>query len=190
MEIKLRKKEEILKSYNGKVKEALMNIEENLLNDLLSTNLLNGLSRFDECQSTIEQIYFLYLKSFGMGSSSVNLEVVPQYQINAINNNYKVDFYITLTENFIVENETETESKYFDRTTSLCVECDDNEFYQKSQEQVEKEAERERDIVFKGFQLIRFTNSEIYNNPKKCAIETIRIMENELRKKNFKISYL
>jgi len=52
---------------------------------------------------------------------------------------------------------------------SIFVELDGHEFHQKTKKQVERDYKRTRTIQEAGFQLVRFTGSEVYNDPGYCV---------------------
>lgn len=52
----------------------------------------------------------------------------------------------------------------------LAIECDGYEFHQKTKEQVQKDNEREFALKMAGYDVIRFSGTQIYKEPLKCAI--------------------
>lgn len=55
----------------------------------------------------------------------------------------------------------------------LVVECDGHDFHEKTKEQAKRDKRRDRDLMSKGFHVLRFTGSEIFNAPKGCADEAV-----------------
>ena len=51
----------------------------------------------------------------------------------------------------------------------MLVECDGHDFHEKTKEQVEKDNEREYELKMAVYEILRFSGSQIYNNPFKCA---------------------
>ena len=51
----------------------------------------------------------------------------------------------------------------------LIVECDGHDFHEKTKEQVSRDKRRERNLQAMGFPIYRFSGSEIYKSPTKCA---------------------
>ena len=121
------------------------------------------------CESPIEQLLSLYLENLRFSFNEWN----PFISISQIGNNqeitcengekYRLDFY------FIVKYKNQ-ETKYFG------IECDGYEFHQKTKEQVECDNQRQRDLQNEGIEIIRFSGSEIWNNPEKCAEEVKKII--------------
>lgn len=66
------------------------------------------------------------------------------------------------------------DNKYY----PIIVELDGHEFHQKTKQQVERDYERNRIIQGAGFQVIRFTGSEVYRNPRKCLEKTYEMAVN------------
>ena len=68
--------------------------------------------------------------------------------------------------------------KFIKITDNICfvIECDGYEFHQKTKKQVEQDNERQRALQKEGYEVIRFSGSEIYHRPKKCALEVKKII--------------
>jgi hypothetical protein len=134
------------------------------------------------CQSPIEQLLAVSLHSVinspyrisraeALGIDIIGVE--PQCEIECGNKTYKVDFEIP------VWNTNTKEGKCF------VVECDGHDFHEKTKEQVQKDKERERDLIKIGRIVIRYSGSEIYKDADECAREVCDIIfhhfENESR---------
>lgn len=65
------------------------------------------------------------------------------------------------------------------RTMKFAIECDGFEFHS-SKEQMQNDYQRERDIQIYGCHVIRFTGSEIFADPAKCAEEVFKIISTYL----------
>ena len=59
----------------------------------------------------------------------------------------------------------------------LVIECDGHEFHQKNKEQVIKDNQREYDLKMAGYDVLRFSGSEIYNTPYGCAEKTLNYIK-------------
>ena len=116
---------------------------------------------YDTCTSPIEKILFLafrlveIVRSSELCEKSVAIIVTPQYEIDTGKKRYYADFYINI-ESYIED-------------VGVIVECDGQEFHQKTKKQVEHDNEREYEIKKCGYDILRFSGSQIYNNPFKCA---------------------
>lgn len=94
--------------------------------------------------------------------------IQPQYDLEYKNKKYIADFVIEYDE--ITNNNLKEEFK-------LIIECDGYEFHQKTKKQVEYDNKREYDLKMMGYQILRFSGSEIYNNPKECVKKVFKYIE-------------
>lgn len=51
----------------------------------------------------------------------------------------------------------------------VVVECDGHDFHERNKEQAARDRSRDRDLTSRGLTVVRFTGSEIYADPAKCA---------------------
>lgn len=122
-----------------------------------------------ECESPIEQMLameFERLVRNGMFDISRLVDVIAiekQKEIECENAKYRVDFAIFV--------------KYWNSDKIYVVECDGHEFHQKTKEQVERDNKRARDLQLAGYEIIRFSGTEIYHRPYQCALEVKRIIQ-------------
>lgn len=152
-----------------RVEERISHHVEGLLIDLLTD--------VEKCESPIEKLLAIEL-SREMEKSKLNhydyggiFYCSPQQEITVFEGQhrekkYRVDFEIEF-------NLMRLGIKY-----SFVIECDGHEFHEKTKEQVARDKERDRNLMENGITVIRFTGSEIYNNPFKCATQAVRIIEN------------
>lgn len=149
---------ELLDKKVSDYKEFLLDYYTNTINESLI-----------DCESPIEQILSLFLNDLRYGFNDWN----PFIDMSWIKNNqeitckngkkYRLDFYFVVT----YKNQG---FKFFD------IECDGYEFHQKTKEQVENDYQRQRDLQNEGFEVIRFSGSEIYDDPQKCVDEIQNII--------------
>ena len=122
-----------------------------------------------DCESPIEQLLSMALESlnikniFKFNPFIDVIEIEKQKEILCSKKKYRVDFFIPV----IYKNQ---ENKCF------IVECDGHEFHQKTKEQVEKDNTRMRDLQKEGYEIIRFSGTEIWHRPYKCASEILNII--------------
>jgi very-short-patch-repair endonuclease len=69
---------------------------------------------------------------------------------------YRVDYLVSVTD--------ET-----GRLHQMVVECDGHDFHERTKEQAKKDRSRDRRLQELGFIVYRFTGSELYSDPVKCA---------------------
>ncbi len=133
--------------------DAEMNFEESLI----------------DCESPIEQLLSLALENLNIKNIyKYNpfidvVEIEKQKEIKCENKKYRVDFCIPV----IYKNQ---ENK------SFIIECDGHEFHQKTKEQVERDNTRMRDLQKQGYEVIRFSGTEIWHRPHKCASDILNII--------------
>lgn len=103
-------------------------------------------------ESPIEKILYPSLKE---ACGRRQLELKPQFNIGI----YRTDFAI------------------LGKDTKLAIECDGHAFHEKTKEQATRDRKREREIIAKGYKVLRFTGSEIYKDPASCTREVMRIID-------------
>ncbi len=114
-----------------------------------------------ECKSPIEKIFmiamnFVYiLRADELKENDVGFFIFPQCEIECERKTFYSDFYICIDR--------------IGEEVSVLVECDGHDFHQKTKKQVEYDNEREYEIKKQGYDILRFSGSQIYNNPFKCA---------------------
>ncbi len=117
------------------------------------------------CKSPIEKIFYMAycLMDFDINEGKYRyLTLYPQKEVNVGNKKYYLDFC------FIAE-DCGYESDY-----KLAIECDGHDFHEKTKEQVIRDNERTLDLKMAGYDLLRFSGSQIYNEPFKCAAKTMK----------------
>lgn len=116
----------------------------------------------EDCQSPIEKILYVAcnivfrIRDNELDKSVIGTSIFPQFSIETEKKNYCADFIIVL-------------EKFVGKCVDVIVECDGHEFHQKTKAQVERDNQREYDIKKMGYDVLRFSGSQIYNNPFKCA---------------------
>lgn len=86
--------------------------------------------------------------------------VYPQITIGE----YRVDFYLVHVDQ--------------EEGSPLIVECDGHDFHEKTKEQARRDKARDRYLVSQGYRVLRYTGSEIYNNPEGVAHEILSVLLN------------
>lgn len=116
------------------------------------------------CNSPIEKIFCVAfrivenLRVHDIPEEYLGFHVIPQYDFHFGDKTYYVDFLI------IFENIKEPNKSF-----SLIVECDGHEFHERTKEQVKHDNERSYELKKHGEDILRFSGSQIYNDPIKCA---------------------
>ena len=123
--------------------------------------LTDGILYFNDndnwCESSIER---LFLETFD-AIRTKNIHTMYDYWLNpqVEIGNYRVDFELV---------------NHKDK--KIIVECDGHEFHQKSKQQVEKDNQRERDLKKLGYEVVRFSGSEIFKDAEKCVEDLLDIL--------------
>lgn len=117
---------------------------------------------YEKIESPIEQIFITAFELYIMFNKKKDIVLFSQKEIKANGKKYIVDFYFE---------EDEYVNK-FNTDKKIIIECDGYEFHQKTKEQVQKDNEREYNLKMAGYEILRFSGTQIYNNPFKCAEDT------------------
>ena len=149
---------------------------------------------FSYCESPIEKMMFVALtlcgrerfdevilkhesKKFTDIREGIDKFVIEcQHEIG----NYRVDFLVSLISNLPVDDPERDGYKIIEIKNDIIVECDGHDFHEKTKEQAKRDKKRDRSLIDLGFNVYRFTGSEIWENPFDCAWQVIE----NLRQKN------
>lgn len=122
-----------------------------------------------KCESPIEAVMFLALKDkfkhFNSFFNEFEVSINPQVQLISGNTTFRGDFEILVTD-------YERQENHF-----FLLECDGHDFHEKTKEQVANDRNRERLFMKKGYTVIRFAGSEIFESPTYCADEVVKIIK-------------
>lgn len=115
-----------------------------------------------ETQSPIEALVYLELIRWSSPYSCEHCGypiVTPQAQVGK----YRADFLV------------EWKGK------KVVIECDGHDFHEKTKKQAAHDKKRDRDISLLGYQIRRYTGSEIYQNARQVINDIDLIFDDELR---------
>ena len=122
-----------------------------------------------DCESPMEQYLSLFIEVSGLiriNRFNPKIDIVEfekQKELIINGKKYRVDFFMKI----------EYKIKYKDfKTVNLIIEVDGHEFHQKTKEQVERDNERTRKLQIAGYEIIKFSGTEVYRKPNKC-IDTL-----------------
>lgn len=127
-----------------------------------------------KCESPIEQLLFLEIcKLTYLDYSPINpyvdiSTIEIQKEIQCEKEKYRVDFLIPVE--YTNPKNGNVERKFY------IVECDGHEFHEKTKEQVIRDNKRIRKLQEYGYQVIRYSGSEIYHMAYKCALNLLNII--------------
>lgn len=139
--------------------------EEDGVNENTLVNISNNL---EYIQSPIEQILFTAMCIFS-GKHKPYIYIEPQREINIGNHKYIVDFIIEYDNYF---------NNFLKEDFKLVIECDGFD-YHSNKKQMTYDYERENVLKLNGYDVIRFTGSQIYNNPMECLYKIIEYIKLE-----------
>lgn len=133
--------------------------EKEMLNHFLYQSVKWLPKGLELCQSPIERLMLIALMNLEFDllvlSDDFRCCINQQYPVTVGDKTYHVDFMISM----------QIKGKIY----NLVIECDGHDFHEKTKEQVRKDKARERDITLKGYGIMRFSGSEIWENPFECV---------------------
>jgi very-short-patch-repair endonuclease len=122
------------------------------------------------CESPIETLMSLALAH--KAPVYLDFDIRRQETIETPDGKFRVDFLIALLD---APNKD---------VVDLVVECDGHDFHERTKEQAARDKARDRSLKRAGHDVIRFTGSEIWRDPDKCATEawdTVRALRDRRR---------
>jgi hypothetical protein len=126
---------------------------------------LSSLMEF--CESPIELLLMLALVriqrmvDYMVSAHEHRFLVYPQYPLKLEGKRMRIDIYL--------------EFAIGDQCHKVAVECDGHEFHERTKEQAQADKARDRLLQRHGIRALRFTGSEIWEDPDKCAFEILRV---------------
>jgi len=132
----------------------------------LSEYLTSMLSIQRKIKSPIEKMFYLEWHYQRLFSQRGEYFLLPQFQQTDITGKYIVDFLVT---------------DIFINNPIIVIEIDGHDFHEKTKEQVRKDKIRERFITKNVKKFLRFSGSEVFENPGKAVNEVMSLI-NEIEK--------
>lgn len=86
-------------------------------------------------------------------------DVVAQLPVTCGEKNYRLDFAVT--------------------HARIAVEVDGHDFHERTKEQAARDKSRDRALQAEGWRVLRFTGSEVWNDPRRCAKEVAQMAGGE-----------
>lgn len=154
-----------LKSLAGWYLESFLTLPKKVQEIILINNIRQKIIPsilYEKIESPIEQIFITAFELYLIFNQKEDIFLFSQKEIQVNDRKYIVDFYFE---------EDEYVNK-FNTNKKIIIECDGYEFHQKTKEQVQKDNEREYNLKMAGYEILRFSGTQIYNNPFKCAEDT------------------
>lgn len=158
---------------NTNLFEESVNKEVSKILEYYSQELILGL---DETKSPVERMYLVWINYervyYGLGDD-VFVNLVPQYKVIKGKKSFYIDFCFEVIDYYPIK----------EPLLKLFVEIDGHDFHEKTKEQVKLDKQRERMLADECDALIRFSGSEIFNDPRGCVHETMRILRKKFNDK-------
>jgi len=129
-------------------------------------------------ESPIEQLFYIeWLFIQFVDSEYRHLYLWPQYQRKEETGKYRLDFMVDFVPEAFEESRGRQEDEIIFpiKPPKLGIEIDSHIWHEKTKKQVQYHKERERFLIAHGWKLLRFTGSEVYENPARCVGETLKI---------------
>lgn len=135
--------------------------------------------------SPIEQIFLTAFRIYSLKQPMVLPEPELQYQIKCNEHNYVADFFLE----YIYTSVWDDDAKLNVPTDvslkkPIIIECDGYEFH-KTKKQMSSDYERETNLKLDGYDIIRFTGSQIYNEPLECIKKVYDYVEKLIADKQY-----
>jgi len=135
-----------------------------------------------DISSPIEQILFIALKTFlricPLVDESEPLELEEFIYLNGVHiepqfkiNKYRVDFVVSYSHYLYSRKQRKNIVSKIEK--SVIVECDSQEFHERTEAERRYEKTRDRNLQKLGYKIFRFTGSEIIKNPYDIAAEIL-----------------
>lgn len=138
---------------------------------------------FSLCESPIERLFLCALElEFHLKASQTpcpaligpspdyDFVVQPQYELST----FRVDVAVR---RLIGQNDPRA-------VPVLVVELDGHEFHERTKEQAQRDKSRDRQLQALGWKVLRFTGTEVYRDPRACALEVVRVLESSKAKES------
>lgn len=167
--------EDCLGDHNPLVRQvALFKVREELVSTADSISEL-----MSYCESPIEQDLLAALITVWSDDYDINywqmpidifskptLHIEPQFKAGK----FRIDFRVRIQL-------YDPTTKNWDFIKSVLVECDGHDFHERTKEQAQRDRSKDRYFQKSSMPLLRFTGSEIYADPFRCATEVIEFLE-------------
>lgn len=151
--------------------EAVMKICESPIEAvMLSAFILLSVEKGFALQVKVKRSNDRLLLKYPPSNPFPRITITPQAQIG----DYRLDFHLEYEDNIFVPflNKRGIKiPKSMDVKSELLVECDGHDFHEKTKDQARKDKRRDRTLQSLGFYVFRFTGSEIWKDPIRCADE-------------------
>lgn len=151
------------KAAQDKAWDELSNLSEKV-REMVADNVFDTLNtllyQIRECESPIEQMFCVALIE-AIHVHECHIAINMQKELVLEGSKIRVDFLLVpYTE---------------DDCPQIVIECDGHDYHERTKEQAAKDRSRDRLLRRNGYEVMRFTGSEIYQKPYRCASEVITL---------------
>ena len=131
-----------------------------------------------DIRTPIEKIFITAFEMYTNFENKKQIYLFPQEEVQIDNKKYYADFMFK-ADDYLTKLILGKEIRNYNY--KLIIECDGYEFHQKTKQQVQKDNEREYDLKMAGYEILRFSGSQIYNEPLKCAKDTYNYIMKKIK---------
>jgi len=135
--------------------------------------------------SPIEQLFYVEWQLL-CSNSPLKIPLFPQRKVGNYYIDFEVDLYMHFMETSLNAKDGKNLYKIGDEVPKVAIELDGHDWHEKTKQQVARDKRRERELVKRGYKILRFSGSEVVKNPAECAIEAWNVaipIIHELRSK-------
>lgn len=138
-----------------------------------------------EIKSPVEKLFFAIWE---ISTINYSIGLNPQKKVGK----YYLDFEISFLDYFVnspIDYTSEELTKISKHLPLYGIEIDGHEFHEKTKIQAQKDKQREREIVSAGYKILRFSGSEVFNNPAHCVYDCYQAYRKDFNSFLTKIQY-
>lgn len=139
---------------------------------------IHGFPDCRDLESPIEKLYLLADSIISWEIGEYFMDCIPQHEICCGSKKYRVDFFYDNA--CAIEHGDYARLGLFENPLNLIVECDGHDFHHKTKGQVKCDNERQLALQMAGYEVVRFSGTQIYENPLKCADSVYRLAVRKL----------
>jgi very-short-patch-repair endonuclease len=136
---------------------------EKLFHAALFYRISYGRTEFDDALIAIDKSHASRLRA----NTNNRLKLIVESQVEI--ERFRVDFVVSAWTDGIVFSGAKGWQRGDARWRSLVVECDGHDFHERTKEQAAKDRSRDRSLSGQGYDVFRFTGSELWRDPWGCA---------------------
>lgn len=159
--------------YSRAVARALWSHDRGVQTDIQYPHTERCLQILGQLESPIEARLAVHLMSLIDSETSCDLE--PQKRVL---DRYRIDLAVTNDRlaGMASEDPNGVAGLLYEGPIRICVECDGHDFHERTKEQAARDKSRDRELTMAGWQVLRFTGSEIWKDAATCARQVVDLV--------------